>query len=174
MKKLNISMKKKSPIHAYKRLLAKDQDWDYAYLIALEKKKLQRMHDCIKRESRLEHKDFVVRDIAVCICLIDIFMEDDAVHNTWLQQSFSGKMRFRKVEKDIYELDDTDRKPIADYPVYVNVRNEKRFFRRTPIKDAQSEGDRTRAILSKTRLRQLKALHLYHLIREYKLFEWWD
>ncbi len=23
-------------------------------------------------------------------------------------------------------------------------------------------------------LRQQKALHLYHLIREYKLFEWWD
>ena len=29
-------MKKRSPIHAYKRLLAKDHDWDYAYLIALE------------------------------------------------------------------------------------------------------------------------------------------
>lgn len=27
-------MKKRSPIHAYKRLLARDQDWDYAFLIA--------------------------------------------------------------------------------------------------------------------------------------------
>ena len=176
-------MKKKSPIHAYKRLLAKDQDWDYAYLIALEKKKLQRMHDCIKRESRLEHKDFVVRDIAICIRLIDIFMEDDAVHNTWLQQSFSGKMKFTKVNNDFhelntekgdwYELNFEEDRPIADYPVYVNERNESRFFRRTPIKDAQSENDRTKTILSITRLRQLKALHLYHLIREYKLFEWW-
>lgn len=166
-------MKKKSPIHAYKRLLAKDQDWDYAYLIALEKKKLQRMHDCIKRESCLEHKDFVVRDIAICVRLIDIFMEDDAVHNTWLEQSYSGKLKFTKVKDDLYELDNEDR-PVSDYPVYVNVRNERRFFRCTPIKDAQSEGDRTKAILSITRLRQLKALHLYHLIREYKLFEWWD
>ena len=176
-------MKKKSPIHAYKRLLAKDQDWDYAYLIALEKKKLQRMHDCIKRESRLEHKDFVVRDIAICIRLIDIFMEDDAVHNTWLQQSFSGKMKFTKVDNDFqelntekgdwYELNFEEDRPIADYPVYVNSRNERRFFRRTPIKDAQSKGDRKRAILSITSLRQQKALHLYHLIREYKLFEWW-
>ena len=31
-----------------------------------------------------------------------------------------------------------------------------------------------KAILSITRLRQYKVLHLYHLIREYKLFEWWD
>ena len=167
-------MKKKSPIHAYKRLLAKDQDWDYAFLIALEKKKLQRMHDFFKYKGHPEVNKLVVRDIAICIRLIDIFMEDDAVHNTWLQQSYSGKMKFRKLEKDIYELDDTDRKPIADYPVFVNVRNEKRFFRCTPIKDAQSEGDRKRAILSIVSLRQQKALHLYHLIREYKLFEWWD
>lgn len=83
-------------------------------------------------------------------------------------------MRFRKLEKDLYTLDDTDRKPIADYPVYVNVRNERRFFRHTPIKDAQTAGDRDKAILSIVSLRQQKALHLYHLIREYKLLEWWD
>lgn len=77
-------------------------------------------------------------------------------------------MKFRKLEDGNYELDDTDRKPIADYPVYVNVKNERRFFRRTLIKDAQLEGDRTKAIFAITRLRQMKALHLYHLIREYK------
>ena len=98
-------MKKKSPIHAYKRLLAKDQDWDYAFLIALEKKKLQRMHDFL---------------------------------------------------------------------TYVNIRNERRFFCATPIRDAQKEGHRDHAILLIASLRQRKALHLYHLIREYKLFEWWD
>ena len=167
-------MKKKNPIHAYKRLLAKDLDCDYAFLIALEKKKLQRMHDYFKHESILERKDIVARDIAICIRLIDIFMEDDAVFNTWLHQSFSGEMKFRKVENDIYALDDTDRKPIADYPIYVNVKNERRFFRATPIRDAQTAGDRDRAILSIVSLRQQKALHLYHLIREYNLLTWWD
>lgn len=167
-------MKRRSPIHAYKRLLADDQDWDYAYLIALEKKKLQRMRDCIKQEGHLENNAAVVRDIAICIRLIDIFMEDDAVYNTWIHQSFSGDMRFRKLENGLYQLDDTDRKPIADFPVYVNVRNERRFFRSTPIKDAQQKGDRDSAILSIVSLRQQKALHLYHLIREYKLLTWWD
>ena len=28
-------MKRRSPIHAYKRLLANDHDWDYGYLIAV-------------------------------------------------------------------------------------------------------------------------------------------
>ena len=166
-------MKKKNPIHAYKRLLAKDLDWDYGYLIALEKKKLQRMHDCIKSESRLEHKDFVVRDIAICIRLIDIIMEEDAVFKNWLNQSFSGKLKYTKVGDNLYEIDGLDDQSIVDFPKYVNVRNEKRFFRSTPIKDALSEGKRTSAILSIPELRQQKALHLYHLIREYKLFEWW-
>lgn len=159
-------MKRKSPFHAYKRLLANDQDWDNGYLIALEKEKLQRMHDCIKREGHLENNAIVVRDIAICIRLINIFMEDDAVYNTWLHQSFSGNLKFRKLENGLYELDDIDRKPIANFLVYVNVRNERRFFRATPIRDAQQKSNRDKTILSTVSLRQQKALHLYHLIRE--------
>lgn len=167
-------MKRRSPIHAYKRLLANDQDWDYAYLIALEKKKLQRMHDCIKREGHLENNALVVHEIAICIRLIDIFMEDDATHNTWLDRSFSGSRKVRKLENGNYAVDESDKTPLADYPVYVNTRNERRFFRSTPIKDALSEGRRDFAILSIVSLRQEKALHLYHLVREYKLLGWWD
>ena len=166
-------MKKKNPIHAYKRLLAEDVDWDYRCLIALEKKKLQRMHDCIKSKSCLEHKDFVIRDIAICIRLIDIFMEEDSVFLDWLHKSFSGEMKYTKVGENLYELEGVDEQSILDFPIYVNVRNERRFFRRTPIKDAQTEGNRIKVIHFITRLRQEKALHLYHLIREYKLFEWW-
>lgn len=166
-------MKKKNPIHAYKRLLAEDVDWDYSCLIALEKKKLQRMHDCINSESCLEHKDFVVRDIAICIRLIDIFMEEDSIFLNWLHKSFSGELKYTKVGDNLYELDGLDEQSIIDFPKYVNVRNEKRFFRRTPIKNAQTEGNRTMVIHFITRLRQEKALHLYHLIREYKLLDWW-
>ncbi len=152
--------KQRSPIHAYKRLLANDHDWDYAYLIALEKKKLQRMRECIKEEHHLANNEFVVQDIGICIRLIDIFMEN--------------RLRFRKLEDGNYELVDDDRKPLADLPVYVNVRNERRYFRSTPIKDALSENRRDWPIHLKISLRKQKALHLYHLIREYKLFDWWD
>ena len=166
-------MKKKNPINAYKRLLAKDKDWDYGYLIALEKKKLQRMYDYFKTSDITEDNKYTARDIAICIRLIDIFMGDDAVYKTWLNQSFSGELKSTKVGDNLYELVSLEDQRIADYPVYVNVRNERRFFRRTPINDAQSEENRTRVIHFITRLRQEKALHLYHLIREYKLFEWW-
>ena len=167
--------KRRNPIHAYKHLLAKDYDWDYSYLIALEKKKLQRMRDCIKQEHHLANNEFVVRDIGICIRLIDIFMEDDPVYKTWLDRSYSGtKLRFRKLEDGNYELVDDDRKPLADIPVYVNVRNERRFFRKTPIKESLAEDRREWTIRLKISLRQQKALHLYHMIREYKLFDWWD
>ena len=140
--------KQRSPIHAYKRLLANDHDWDYAYLIALEKKKLQRMRECIKEEHHLANNEFVVRDIGICIRLIDIFMENDAVYSTWLDRSYSGiRLRFRKLEDGNYELVDDDRKP---------------------------ENRRDWSIHLKISLRKQKALHLYHLIREYKLFDWWD
>ena len=163
-------MKKKNPIHAYKRLLAKDHDWDYGYLIALEKKKLQRMYDYFKTSDITENNKYTARDIAICIRLLDIIMEKDAVQNSWLNESFSGRLKYIKVG-DIYKLDTSEYRPIADFPVYVNVRNERRFFRCTPIKDSHSKGKRAIGFIS--RLRQEKALHLYHLIREYKLFGWW-
>lgn len=167
--------KRRNPIHAYKHLLAKDYDWDYSYLIALEKKKLQRMRDCIKQEHHLANNEFVVRDIGICIRLIDIFMEDDPVYKTWLDRSYSGtRLKFRKLEDGNYELVDDDRKPLADIPVYINVRNERRFFRKTPIKESLAEDRLEWAIRLKISLRQRKALHLYHMIREYKLFDWWD
>ena len=157
-------MKKKNPIHAYKRLLAHDQDWDFAFLIALEKKKLQRMHNYFKSEGHPEVNKLAARDIAICIRLIDIFMQDDAAYNTWSRQSFSGELKWLKLEDDMYELDDSDRKPLADFPVYVNVKNELRFFHATPIKEAQTAGERDKAIISIVSLRQQKALHHYHLI----------
>ena len=167
--------KRRNPIHAYKHLLAKDYDWDYSYLIALEKKKLQRMRDCIKQEHHLANNEFVVRDIGICIRLIDIFMEDDPVYKTWLDRSYSGtRLKFRKLEDGNYELVDDDRKPLADIPVYINVRNERRFFRKTPIKESLAEDRLEWAIHLKISLRQRKDLHLYHMIREYKLFDWWD
>ena len=43
---------------------------------------------------------------------------------------------------------------IVDFPVYVNTRNEQRFFRRTPIKDAETQGNRDLAIFATVSLRQ--------------------
>ena len=82
--------KRRNPIHAYKHLLAKDYDWDYAYLVALEKKKLQRMHDYFKTSDITEDNKYTTRDLGICLKLIDIFMENDGVYSTWLERAYSG------------------------------------------------------------------------------------
>lgn len=167
--------KRRNPIHAYKHLLAKDYDWDYAYLIALEMKKLRRMHDYFKTSKITEDNKYTTRDLKICLKLIDIFMENDGVYNTWLDRAYSGtRIQFRKLDDGNYEMVDDDKEPLPDLPVYVNIRNEKRFFRNTPIKDALAEDRREYSIHLTISLRRQKALHLYHMIREYKLFGWWD
>ena len=80
-------------------------------------------------------------------------MQDDAAYNTWLHKSFSDELKWRKLDDDMYELDDSNFTPLADFPVYVNIRNEHRFFRNTPIKNALQEGHRDHAIQLTTRLR---------------------
>ena len=167
--------RRRNPIHAYKHLLAKDYDWDYAYLVALEKKKLQCMHDYFKTSDITENNKYTTRDLGICLKLIEIFMENDGVYSTWLERAYSGtRIRFQKLDDGNYEMVNNDKEPLPDIPVYVNARNEKRFFRSTPIKDALVEERRELSILLRISLRQQKALHLYHMIREYKLFGWWD
>ena len=92
----------------------------------------------------------------------------------WRIFSLEFDSNLTKLEDGNYELVDDDRMPLADIPVYINVRNERRFFRKTPIKESLAEDRREWAIHLKISLRQRKALHLYHMIREYKLFDWWD
>ena len=134
--------KRRNPIHAYKHLLAKDYDWDYAYLVALEKKKLQRMHDYFKTSDITEDNKYTTRDLGICLKLIDIFMENDGVYSTWLERAYSGtRIRFQKLDDGNYEMVEESR----ELSIHLGIS-----------------------------LRQQKALHLYHMIREYKLFGWWD
>ena len=97
--------RRRNPIHAYKHLLAKDYDWDYAYLVALEKKKLQRMHDYFKTSDITEANKYTTRDLGICLKLIDIFMENDGVYSTWLERAYSGtRIRFQKLDDGNYEM----------------------------------------------------------------------
>jgi hypothetical protein len=67
------------------------------------------------RINHLVNNELVVREIAICIRLIDIFMENDAVYNMWLDRSFSGKLKFRKLDNGMYELDKSEERPISDF-----------------------------------------------------------
>ena len=111
---------------------------------------------------------FNIRDLKICDRLISIILEEDAAYKEHANQVVS-----EKAADKLSWLTDT---------VYVNTKNEYRFFRKTPIKDNMEDkkpykgecGQNFRDKSMKMALRQAKAMHLYNLIREYRMYHWWD
>lgn len=165
--------KKNNIVRAYKSILQNDKDWDYCFLLNLEKKKLQRMYAYFSTSEIAYGDELVARDLRICIKLIDIIKENDAPYLNWLHESSKDlKMITKKAENDRYHIEFEQLRPDTDFQKYVNVRNAKRFLRKElNEKDFDS---RRSYIHEKISLRLLKALHLYHLIREYRILDWWN
>jgi hypothetical protein len=71
-------MKKNKTLRSYSKILKKDFDWDYDFLLILEKKKLSRMRDYFQKDSPLskENLTLILRDLTLCINLINIILDD--------------------------------------------------------------------------------------------------
>lgn len=138
------------------------RNWDFYYLLKLEQLKIRRMAKYMKKRSIAASASFDYRDLTICDKLISIILEEDSI----------TKVHVNEV---------VDKKCLTDI-VYVNIRNEYRFFRATPIKNNMlaskpyrgEHGRNFRDKSGKIALRRLKAMHLYNLIREYRMFNWWD
>lgn len=150
----------------WNRLIGKN--WDYRFLLKLEQLKLRRMCWHFEKHDRTMSTPFNIRDIKICDKLISIILEEDNAHKAHTKQIVT--------EKDINKFS-----WLTDV-VYVNTKNEYRFFRRTPIKYNLNDENPYKGEVAqnfrdkslKMSLRQLKAMHLYNMIREYRMFHWWD
>lgn len=130
------------------------EPWDFAYLLELEQYKLKEMSAYFKKSQLTVGWEFQVRDIELCIKLIDIILEKDQYYQSWLHNCY-GSMPIKQLP----------------FPVYVNSKNCKRFM---PLLDSFKENNvvlRTGLYIS---LRQQKALYLYNKIRSYRMETWWD
>lgn len=165
--------RKDNTVRAYKRILQNDKDWDYGFLLDLEKKKLQRMYEYFSTSNIAYGDELVARDLRTCLKLIDIIQEKDAPYRNWLHESCKDKkMLNQKGEDGRYHIEFEQLRPDTDFSKYVNVKNAKRFLRKElNEKDFNSFGS---YVSEKTSLRILKALHLYNLIREYRMLDWWN
>lgn len=173
---------KRNSIHrAYKRLLTHDQDWDYGYLLSLEKNKMQRMAAYFAKSKIAVGDENVARDLTLCIKLIDIILEEDVLFSNWLTEHCKDSIMHSRKNEDgkTYSLEFERIRPATDFPKYINVRNEYRFLRRNDIAELEkdnrdAEEKRDMIIMHKVDLRIQKALHLYNMIREYRMFNWWN
>lgn len=143
------------------KLLKKDRDWDFGFLLAMERKKLSNMaqwfkdHDYGVSESGV----YVYRDLTLAVRLIDAFTEEDGFIEYVMPKE---PMKFDENGKVTHRT-------LGEFKLkgYVNTRNADRFV---PYVDKKTCERSTFLML----LRQEKAWHLYCKLREYRMRNWWD
>lgn len=80
---------RRAKVNSWCRLLEKDFDWDYVFLLEIERKKIMEMHEYFKKCTRSDKMPIVARDLRLCINLLDIVLEKDD-----LQLEFSEKQTY--------------------------------------------------------------------------------
>ena len=122
--------------------------WDWYYLLNLERCKIREIRNHINKTRRFVGYQTVLRDMQICIKLIDIVLEEDAPYKSWLHQDYE--------------------KPFSKH---INVKNANRFLK--PVNYVADPDSRIYQDLL-VEYRKVKALALYNKIRTYKIFSWWD
>lgn len=158
-------------------------DFDYSYLLELEYQKIRKMRDYFNKSQLDEMWSFTVRDLTLCMKLIDIIKERDPVSNTYTTIVAENTWHESKPTEnpELHQLIIKETGEIT-YPRYVNERNERRFFRDTLIAKQRADkepyrgemGRNHRIAMYQDELRRRKAMHLYNMIREYRMYYWWD
>lgn len=135
-------------------LARRDFDWDYAYMLEMERAKLEYMAKYFTESRIAEHDWAVARDAKICIRLIDIILGNDSS----------------------YVMKDNEKKPFMEWDLVeikkVNLKNAKRFLSKERI-DRYRDHPRMKVYL-KEDLRIEKAWKLYCKIREYNMRSWWN
>ena len=146
----------------FKRIWGKP--WDYGFLLKLEQYKIREMCKYFKKSQLVVGWELQVRDLTICDKLIDIILRklryNIKQYQSWLHSNYNISAKDRWQNKGL------------KFPIYVNVRNYKRFL-------PQARYDATDMLPFlienfKISLRQQKALFLYNKIRAYRMQHWWD
>ena len=140
--------------------LFKDREWDYAFMLEIEQRKLKNMIKWYEQHdyghSVSGHR--IVREMKLAISLLDIILEKE---NFW---SIDYPEGYEFVVNHTY-------KPLPDTSFvidkYINTRNYKRFF---PLLNDNAINQS----VCKIDLRIRKAWYLYHKLREQYMMNWWD
>lgn len=135
-------------------LARRDFDWDYAYMLEMERAKLEDMAKYFTESRIAEHDWAVARDAKICIRLIDIIIGNDSS----------------------YVMKDNEKKPFMEWDLVeikkVNLKNAERFLSKERM-DRYRDNPRMKVYL-KDDLRIEKAWNLYCKIREYNMRSWWN
>ena len=138
-------------IFKYIKLSYNDWDWDYCYMLILEKAKLEDMARYYATCNIAETDWAVARDAKICIKLIDIISGEDSSYD----------VKYNQKDFDVI------------ITKYVNIKNIKRFDVPNYFSSAYKTNVDLRYLI-KDDLRIKKAWNLYCKIREYNMRDWWN
>lgn len=139
----------------------KGRPWDYGYLYDLEQAKIKEMVNYHERQKRFVGVEQVIRDMKLCINLIDIFSEKRQIFH------FTGKLKFDVIDDDNCEIKRGNLEYHCD--VNVNLKNIKRFVNKENLEFFEKYYK-----YYPHEFYILKARHLYHKIRLERDDTWWD
>ena len=91
-------------LYIYRKILSADYQFDYGYLLDLEKFKLQLMLKSFKDESHTDHTNDI-RWISICIKLIDIIQEEKLCERA-VELGDKLKARFESMKAEVPEICD--------------------------------------------------------------------
>ena len=139
----------------------KGRPWDFGYLWDLEYAKIKEMADYLEKSNRFVGVEYVVRDMRICLSLIEIFSDKrDLFHfdrRLLNDEKCNGGVTVKAVGI-----------PDFEYKCHVNV-NLKNINRFVDDKDKQKW-----YIKCPYEFYELKARYLYHKIRREREMKWWD
>lgn len=138
-------------IFKYIKLAYNDFDWDYYYMLILEKAKFEDIANYFTKSNIAEEDWAVARDAKICIKLIDIIKGEDS--------SYDMKCNQKNFDVIITK--------------YVNIKNIKRFDKSNYLSNDYKANVDLRYLV-KDDLRIKKAWNLYCKIREYNMRDWWN
>lgn len=138
------------------RILRKNKDWDYLFLLKLEYYKLKQMYTYF---SKNEVRNIICRDIKLCIKLLEIYFDLD--NNINLEKAKTINIRNSNRFLEDYEVAWLN----EEKPEHFNFKTMSGNEYNIPIDTVN---------LAKEALYKNKVWHLYNLIREYKTETWWD
>ena len=137
--------------------------WDYCYLLNLEQAKLREMIAYHERNRAFVGWEKVVRDMKICVSLIDIITEKRSLFH------FNGGLTFKEPDEN-GNVEVTGENLGYVCAVKVNMKNVDRFI------GSYKESDAIRRVYehSPHELYIVKAQALYHKIRAEREMAWWD
>lgn len=138
-------------IFKYIKLAYNDFDWDYYYMLILEKAKFEDIANYFTKSNIAEEDWAVARDAKICIKLIDIINGKDSSYD----------IKYNQKNFDVI------------ITKYVNIKNIKRFDESNYLSNDYKANVDLRYLV-KDDLRIKKAWNLYCKIREYNMRDWWN